>query len=34
VSVDSLVRYRKALVDFVAIVGDSVAPEKGRLHVA
>ena len=34
VSVDSLVRYRKALVDFVAIVGESVAPEKGRLHVA
>jgi succinyl-diaminopimelate desuccinylase len=34
VSIDSLVRYRKALVDFVAIVGESVAPEEGRLHVA
>jgi len=34
VSIDSLVRYRKALVDFVHAVGDSVAPEKGRLHVA
>jgi succinyl-diaminopimelate desuccinylase len=34
VSIDSLSRYRKALVDFVQAVGDSVAPEEGRLHVA
>ena len=30
---DSLGRYRKALVDFVDRIGESVAP-KGRLHVA
>src|SRR5215218_10428100 len=34
VSVESLARYRKALVDFVELIGDSVAPPKGRLHVA
>src|SRR5215208_2750931 len=34
VSVDSLARYRKALVDFVELVGESLAPEEGRLHVA
>jgi hypothetical protein len=33
VSISSLARYRKALVDFVELVGDSVRPE-GRLHVA
>jgi succinyl-diaminopimelate desuccinylase len=34
VAVDSLARYRKALVDFVDLVGDSVAPPEGQLHVA
>jgi succinyl-diaminopimelate desuccinylase len=34
VSIDSLVRYRKALVDFVQAIGDSVAPEQGGLRVA
>jgi succinyl-diaminopimelate desuccinylase len=33
VSIESLARYRKALVDFVELVGASVRPE-GRLHVA
>jgi succinyl-diaminopimelate desuccinylase len=33
VSISSLARYRKALVNFVDLVGESVRPE-GRLHVA
>jgi succinyl-diaminopimelate desuccinylase len=33
VSIESLAKYRKSLVDFVDLIGDSVHPE-GRLHVA